>query len=167
MAERRHDDVRRRGDMRKRSLAARLRREARGSRPDFSPALHGRVVAAVAAAAVHRAAKDPPVTVIVPPQRYGRKAGVLIGAACVAVAVLVAGVRPRPASSSASPEGGVDVAALEGGPGIERLPTPAEIGEGVLAEVTTFAVAAVGVPAWNDLATFDPVSFVPGDDAGR
>lgn len=165
MAERRHDDVRRRGDTRKRSLSAGLRREARGSRPDFSPALHGRVVAAVAAPAVARATSDPPVTVVETPRRLGRAAGVLIAAACVAVALIVAGVRPRPQSPSL--ERGVDVAALAGGPGIERLPTPAEIGEGVLAEVTTFAVAAVGVPAWNDIAAFDPASFVPADDASR
>lgn len=163
MAERRHDDVRRRGGTRKRSLSARLRREARGSRPAFSPALHGRVVAAVAAPAVARAASDPPVAVVVPPRRHGRAAGVLIMAACVAIALVVAGVR----SQSRSLEGGVDVAGVVGGPGIERLPTPGEIGEGVLAEVTTFAVAAVGVPAWNDLAAFDPASFVPGDDASR
>ncbi|MFM7035737.1 MAG: hypothetical protein ACKOYJ_11260 [Planctomycetia bacterium] len=166
MAEHRHDDVRRRGGTRKRSLAARLRHEARGCRPGFSPALHGRVVAAVAAPAVVRAANDLPATAVAPPLwRRQRAAGLLITAACVAVALVVAGVRSQPQRPSL--EDGVDLAGVAGGPGIERLPTPAEIGEGVLAEVTTLAVAAVGVPAWSDLAAFDPASFVPGDDASR
>ncbi|MFM8734580.1 MAG: hypothetical protein ACKOC8_05225 [Pirellulales bacterium] len=166
MADRRHDDVRRRGGTRKRSLAARLRHEARSCRPGFSPALHGRVVAAMAAPAVVRAANDLPATAVAPPRRRrDRAAGLLITAACVAVALLVAGVRPQPQQPSL--ENGVDVAGATGGTGIERLPTPAEIGEGVLAEVTTLAVAAMGVPAWNDLAAFDPASLVPGDDASR
>jgi len=59
------------------------------------------------------------------------------------------------------------VAAVADVPGIERLPTPGEIGEGVLAEVTTLAAAAVGLPEFTGLAMLDPAAFAPADDAGQ
>ena len=149
MADHGHGGRSRRGGPR--GLAAALRAEARAERPTFSASLHGRVVAAVAVES--RAAGA----------GRGRSARVpaLIGvlAAAVACVVGVAWFRPAPRAGFTA---GVDAT-----PGIERLPTLDEIGEGVVAEVTTLAAAAVGVAEWADLATFDPAAFAAADDAGR
>lgn len=138
-----------------RRLAARLRREARRGRPAFSAALHERVVAALAppgpAPAARRGVAWRPAAV-----------GGLVAAACAAL--VGAASRPwqaPPAMPDAAAVAGVEL------PGIERLPTPAEIGAGVLAEVTTLAADAVGLPAWSDLAALDPTLIAPADDAGR
>ena len=150
---RRRDGLRAGGDG---GLAARLRRDAGATRPAFSVALHERVCAAVADTMPPAPAR--------PPHR-GRRlrwatlAGGLAAVACIAA--LVGGGWRAPV---AGPPPGAAWAATDG-PGIERLPTPGEIGEGVLAEVTTLAAAAVGVPALTDLAAFDPAGLVAADDA--
>jgi hypothetical protein len=52
---------------------------------------------------------------------------------------------PRPAPPAALP------VAVDAEAGIERLPTPDEIGATVFAQITTFAALAVGVPELPDL----------------
>lgn len=157
MADRRRPDRSRRAGVR---LAGALRREARAERPEFSPTLQHRVVAAVAA---ERGARVAPVT----PPVTGRRSMLLGGLATTAFGVMIAVALLAPRAAM-PPVGGVaDVGVSEPLQGIERLPTPGEIGAGVLAEVTTIAAMAVGVPEWSDLAGFDPAPFTGADDAGR
>lgn len=140
-----------------RNLGTRLRREARARRPPFSSTLHERVCAAVAAA--------PPGRLAVARCGRPRVAGAAGGLAAVAAAAaLVVGwwrpdAEPRLAAVDAPPVTAV--------PGIERLPTPGEIGADVMAEVTSLAAAAVGVPSLDDLAAFDPGAFAAADESGR
>lgn len=149
MADRRRS--RHRGSMGSRDLAARLRREARGRRPPFSSALHDRVRTAIAASTLR-----PPIA----GHRIRSRAVGAVGGLAAAVALACAWLWPAPQSP---PTAGPTVAVL---PGIERLPTPGEIGAGVVAEVTTLAAAAVGVPSLEELAALDPVAFAPADEAG-
>lgn len=136
-------------------LAARLRREARAERPAFSPSLHAGVVAAVA-----RGSRRPS------GRAAGRRRWSPAALACIAAAcgALVLGVPwPRPPA----PPDAVPVAVVADVPGIDRLPTPGEIGDGVIAEVTTLAAAAVGLPAWRALAALDPDALAGIDDGAR
>lgn len=145
-----------------RGLAAALRREARAGRPAFSPALHDGVLAAVAATSRRRS--TPPAGRHRPAWSAATVGGL---AACAAVAIAVVPLRLAPPPWGSTADVAREPAAVADGPGIERLPTPAEIGEGVLAEVTTLAAAAVGLPEWTDLAVLDPVLPVPADDPAR
>lgn len=147
-----------RGDGR-RWLSTRLRREARVERPQFSAAIHGRVLAALAAGP--RRPQEP--RTLRPARFAALLGGVAAAAACVAVAVGFVALGPptRPGSGDA------DRVATESPPGIERLPTPGEIGAGVLAEMTSLAAAAVGVPEWTDLAGFDPAALAAAEEPGR
>lgn len=140
-----------------RGLVAALRREARAERPPFSAALHDGVLAAVAVESARRPSR--------PAGRPARFRAALGGlAAAVACAVVAIGGfwrREAPRPGNAAP-----VAAVADMPGIERLPTPAEIGAGVLAEVTTLAADAVGLRELTGLASLDPAMFGPADDTG-
>jgi hypothetical protein len=134
-----------------RDLAAALRREARAERPAFAPAMHEGVLAALAARSVPRAAgaaapagREPAVA---RPRRASpwsvATGGLAAAVACLAVAVVP--VAPRPAPPAALP------VAADTEAGIERLPTPDEIGSTVFAQVATFAALAVGIPELPDL----------------
>lgn len=143
-----------------RGLSAALRQEARADRPAFSTALHERVCAAVA--------ETPRRAVVRGAPRWPWPSGAgLVGgmATVVAAALLMVGAMwwpvTRPRSPAAATVADTDV------PGIERFPTPGEIGEGVLAEVRDLAEAAVGVPGFADLAAFDANAFTWADDAGQ
>lgn len=134
-------------------IVAALRREAREERPEFSAVLHERVLAAT-----QRARPSPAVP---PPAR--QRAIVLggLGTATLAAAIVV-GFMPRwPAPRAVVRE--VDVVVTDPAAGIERLPTPGEIVADVLAEVTTMAAAAVGVPPWTAYDAYDAAGFSPGD----
>lgn len=142
-------------------LVAMLRREARAGRPMFSGALHERVVAGIAAATPVPAAPAP----VRSPRGHRRvPLGGLVVTGAVVVALVAAATGRRQAPPAATT---ADVALTAAAIGIERLPTPGEIGEGVLEEVTTLAAAAVGVAAWGDLAVIDPALFAGADGAGR
>jgi hypothetical protein len=133
-----------------RDLAAALRREARAERPAFAPALHEGVLAALARS-VPRAAGAAAPAGLEPAVARPRRAspwsvatgGLAAAVACLAVAVVP--VAPRPAPPAALP------VAAEAEAGIERLPTPDEIGSTVFAQVATFAALAVGIPELPDL----------------
>lgn len=134
-------------------LVAALRREARAERPEFSATLHERVLAAT-----QRARPAP----AMPPPAMRRAA--LLG--CLATATLGAAIMfgvvvPWPAPEASVRE--VDVVLIDPAVGIERLPTPGEIGAGVLAEVTTMAAAAVGVPLQTDFFAYDALGSMPDD----
>jgi hypothetical protein len=73
------------------------------------------------------------------------------------MAIAVAAVRPRPAPPPTA-------VAAAGDTGIERLPTPEEIGASVIAQVTTFAALAVGIPELPDLAAVAPELLAGTDD---
>jgi len=148
-----------------RDLAAALRREAQAERPPFSPAVHEGVLAALAARATERtvptAAPDAATPTAPRPRRpfpWSLATGGLAAAvACLAVATVT--MEPRPASQPAAvPE----TAGTEAG--IERLPTPDEIGATVFAQVATFAALAVGVPELPDLTALDPGLVATTDD---
>lgn len=154
MADRRRTDESAAASFRRddcRDLAAALRREARAERPAFAPAMHEGVLAALAARSVPRAAgaaapagREPAVA---RPRRASpwsvATGGLAAAVACLAVAVVP--VAPRPAPPAALP------VAAEAEAGIERLPTPDEIGSTVFAQVATFAALAVGIPELPDL----------------
>jgi hypothetical protein len=148
-----------------RRLSASLRGEARDERPRFSRALHGGVLAALAAKPIGLHAVEPVRGVAAgdeppasrPPRRsaWAREAGGIAAvAACLVILVVTA--RPRPAPPVA--------ATVTAGAGIERLPTPDEIGATVFAHVATFAALAVGVPELPELVAFDPNPLATTDD---
>jgi hypothetical protein len=145
-------------------LSAELRREARAERPSFSPAVHADVLAALAARAAKRDTRPPAPTAAVVDEPAGSRqrfawavvgGGLAAAAACLAIAV--AAVRPRPAPPPTA-------VAAAGDTGIERLPTPEEIGASVFAQVTTFAALAVGIPELPDLAAVAPELLAGTDD---
>lgn len=128
-------------------LTAALARAARAERPVFSPALQERVCAAIVAGRRGGGARWPAPR----PAWRGPAVGSL---AAAVVGGLLLGVAwrwsiPQPAQPAAA------IAATDG-PGIERLPTPGEIGADLLAEMTSLVAAAAGVPSWNDFAAFAP-----------
>ena len=143
-------------------LEARLRRESRAGRPAFSAALHDRVMAGVATDSARRITEA---AERLPPARPSASLGG-IAVALAGVAVAIGGIGgwfsrgPWVVPEAAA----VAVAEI---PGIERLPTPGEIGEGVLAEVTMLAADAVGVPALRDFAGFGSLPFATADDGGQ
>lgn len=134
-------------------IVAALRREARAERPEFSAVLHERVMAAMQ--------RVRPAPAVQPParQRVIRRGG--LATATLGTAILIGLMAPWTAFRAVVRE--VDVVLIDPADGIERLPTPGEIGAGVLAELTTMAAAAVGVPSWNTSAANDEVGFGPGD----
>jgi hypothetical protein len=147
-----------------RDLAAALRREARAERPAFAPAMHEGVLAALAARSVPRAAGAAAPAGLEPAVARPRRSfagsvatgGLAAVVASLAVAVVTLG--PRPAPPATVP------AAAEAEAGIERLPTPDEIGSTVFAQVATFAALAVGVPELPDLTALDPGLVATTDD---
>lgn len=132
-------------------LAARLRAAAAAERPPFAPELHARLVARIVpgrsrTARVRRLALP-------------ALAGGLVAAAVLVMVVSPATTRPpadEPAAAAAS-------SPVDSAPGIERLPTLAEVEEGVVASVTA---ALVDLPPWFDLVAVDSADF-GADEAGR
>jgi hypothetical protein len=159
MADRRRTDESAAASFRRddwRDLAAALRREARAERPPFAPALHEGVLATLAARSVARADRPAAPAGHEPAVARPRRAlpwsaatgGLAAAVACLAVAVVTVG--PRPAPPAALP------VAADTEAGIERLPTPDEIGATVFAQISTFAALAVGVPELPDLTALAP-----------
>lgn len=124
-------------------LAARLRAAAAVERPAFSPELHARLLARSVPAPVPRA-------ITWRRMALPAIAGGLVAAVAAAVVVAPATVRPPEAEPPR------DVAVAGVAPGIERLPTLAEVEEGVVASVTA---ALVDLPPWLDLVAVDPAEF--------
>lgn len=147
-----------------RDLTAALRREARDARPTFSPAVHEGVLAALAARAAAHDSRASAAAGEAPAAPRPRMAfpwraatgGLAAVAACVAIAVVTVG--PRGVPPATVPEAKVAEA------GIERLPTPDEIGATVFAQVATFAALAVGIPELPDLAALEPGLVATAED---
>ena len=130
-------------------LAVRLRAAAVAERPTFSPELHARLLARSVPARANRA-------ITWRRMALPALAGGLVAVVAAVVVVSPATVRPP----KTEPPRDVAVAGVV--PGIERLPTLAEVEEGVVASVTA---ALVDLPPWLDLVAVDPAEF-GADDGG-
>lgn len=116
-----------------------LKQEAYRERPEFSPALHARILESVTAGSAPR-------TPIQPRRRFMALIPAAIATAALLVAVGVSSTVQRP----------VDVATGsmrtdEQNLSIERIPTLGEISESLLVETTSLVADAAGLPRWNDL----------------
>ena len=161
------------GGEEKPGLAARLRREARGERPEFSAGFQTRLMRRVEPLPESLTESLPrPMPALTGSQRasHARAASRLpvAGAAAVLVATLLlvawsSGFRlqsrpaepaaPSPVAVAASPQ--PDQQSV---PGIDWLPMFDEIDEGVRDGVRTLAASLVELPDWASLADFDAVA---------
>jgi len=156
-------------------LAARLRREARGERPEFSAGFQTRLMRRVEPLPESLPESLPrPMPVLTGSQRAGHARAAsrlpVAGAAAVLVATLLLvtwssgfGLQsppaepaaPSPAAVAASPQ--PDQQSV---PGIDSLPMFDEIDEGVRDGVRTLAASLVELPDWASLADFDAVAVL-------
>ncbi|MCE9629691.1 MAG: hypothetical protein K8S94_03090 [Planctomycetia bacterium] len=116
-----------------------LKQEAYRERPEFSPALHARILASVTDGTA-------PMVPIQPRRRFTAWMPAAIAAAAVLVGFGVSSTVQWPAdvaTNSVQPD--------EQELMIERIPTLSEIGESLLAETSSLAADAAGLPRWNDL----------------
>ena len=152
-------------------LAARLRREARGERPEFSAGFQTRLMRRIELLPESLPRPMPALTGG-QPAGHTRAASrfPVAGAAAVLVATLLlvtwsSGFRlqsppaepaaPSPAAVAASPQ--PDQQSV---PGIESLPMFDEIDEGVRDGVRTLAASLVELPDWASLADFDAAAML-------
>jgi hypothetical protein len=132
-------------------LAALLRAAAATERPAFSPELHARLLTRIVPT---RAARS-----VTLRQRFlPALAGGLIAAIAVALIMMPASVRP-PVSD---PAAGDDAVALAAPPGIEQLPSLAEVGEDMVASLTA---ALVDLPPWIAFVAIDPTQIMGDEDS--
>lgn len=125
-------------------LIRRLRREAAGGRPAFSPDLQSRIVTAVA----DRGRRGS--------RRFTRRAAAWAGVCCVLLGVggglwLTA----KPTTPPIEPAMAATAAAIEGAgewPPIDQMPLLDEIGSELLTGTAAIVAEAVGLPQWNELA---------------
>ncbi len=163
------------------ALASVLRHEAHHDRPGFSPDLHARILASV---------KDgTPLPVHVPPR--GRAimriaAGIAATAALLAIAIAArptrqptvdmvdmvdvadmaevadaSGMRGIPDTAATIPPAREPGLSSDGIPPLSGIPTLDEIGEALLAETTSLAADAAGLPRWNELVESAPWQLPP------
>jgi len=152
-------------------LAARLRREARGERPEFSAGFQTRLMRRIESLP-ELLPRPMPALAGSQPAGHARAASRLpvAGAAAVLLATLVlvtlsSGFRLQsPLTEPAAPSPVAVVASpqpdQQSVPGIESLPLFDEIDEGVRAGVRTLAASLVELPDWASLADFDAVAML-------
>ena len=152
-------------------LAARLRREARGERPEFSAGFQTRLMRRIEPLPE---SLPRPMPALTGSQRAGHARAAsrlpVAGAAAVLVATILvvtwsSGFRlqsrpaepaaPSPVAVAASPQ--PDQQSV---PGIDWLPMFDEIDEGVRDGVRTLAASLVELPDWASLADFDAVAVL-------
>lgn len=157
------------------ALASVLRHEADHDRPGFSPDLHARILASV---------KDgTPLPVHVPPRGRATMriaAGIAATAALLAIAIAarptrqptvdvvdmaevadVSGMRGMPDTAATIPPPREPGLSSDGIPPLSGIPTLDEIGEALLAETTSLAADAAGLPRWNELVESAPWQLPP------
>ncbi len=143
------------------SLAARLRNEARATRPDFSDGFHARLMDRVARNQVSLPSRDN--GVVKPPSTWRGRLTMPIAAAAAFAAVLTVlftGSGPEEAPNGSVSFQPVDVRSVDEPPalGVESLPMYDDIDAGMRAGVWMLASSLVEMPDWATLANF-------GDDA--
>lgn len=150
------------------SLTARLRREARDTRPEFSDAFHARLMGCLAVESVSL-----PSPCVDAPRRRRRGLGRLtvpaagVLAVAVIIAVFVSGRGPdetSPDSTLLAPRDR-QVAGPMPAVGLESLPMYDDIDAGVREGVWMLASSLVEVPDWARLADFDAPA-TPADAPG-
>ena len=150
-------------------LAARLRREARGERPEFSAGFQTRLMRRVEPLPESLTESLPrPMPALTGSQRASHARAASRLPVAVATLLLVAWssgfrLQSRPAEPAAPPP--VAVAASpqpdqQSVPGIDSLPMFDEIDEGVRDGVRTLAASLVELPDWASLADFDAVAVL-------
>jgi hypothetical protein len=140
------------------SLSARLRREVRDTRPEFSEAFHARLIERLAVESVSLPSQrdDGPRRRPRGLARLTVPAGAAVALAAL-VAVLVSGRGARetaPDSTPLVPRDRQVVNTIPAG-GLESLPLYADIDAGVREGVWMLASSLVEVPDWARLADFD------------
>lgn len=161
-------------------FADHLRWESVCDRPQFSEALHQRIVHRLPAAVI-----NPPATQVaaVGADRAARVAWrqVTLAVAAVTLAIAAVIVAWRPDSAAPRPgtaafaivepagEDGFDVGHdLEESPvGIETVPMFDDLEAGVREGVSSLAATLLDVPEWRTLADFDAAGFLGGADPAR
>lgn len=131
-------------------LATALRREARGERPEFSSALHERVMEAIVA-------PPRPARAGRPWRRAGGPVPALVG---VGLVVMVTGA----VMTAVSVRGRIEPAVVAPAAGIEQLPLPEELGARVVEELAQLGAAAVGIPKLSEIVPFDPALLAAVDE---
>jgi len=160
-------------------LATRLRREARGERPAFSPEFQARLVTRLEACPRRPAPMAPPAAPAQPVRRAGWRpfaplAAGLVGVAAITVLAVVlpgiqpgplGGVRPGAGEGASAPPLDEQTLAPAGGepdelPAIALLPLYDEIEAGLRDGVRTLAQSLVELPDWASLAEFDAAALL-------
>ena len=130
-------------------LIRRLRREAAGDRPAFSPDLQSRIVTAVADRG----------------RRWSRRLAPRAALAGVCCGLLGVGgglwLTAKPPAPPIEPAMAATLAAIDGAGerlAIDQMPLLDEIGSELLMGMAAIAAEAVGLPRWNDLADAERIA---------